>query len=71
MRRIQRTLASPHANADWNTKSGQTSWYITTCKAKTASMWAKQYLCISMINALGKPLHQGIAKALLKKMSPN
>ena len=54
------------ANVDWTTKNGKTSWYTTSYKAKTPSMWAKQYLCISMINALGKHLHQGIAKALLQ-----
>jgi len=41
----------PRANKDWKLKHGEVTWYTPSYKAKTPSMWAKQYLSINMINA--------------------
>ena len=52
------------ANKDWKIKHGETAWYTPSYKAKTPSMWAKQYLSINMINAIGRHIERGIGKSL-------
>jgi len=54
----------PRANKDWKLKHGEVAWYTPSYKAKTPSMWAKQYLSINMINAIGRHIEQGIGKSL-------